>query len=384
MNPFERFDTILNHQKPDKLPFYFPTIACSVASELLGRPVFSGGDSLHFAEERSWLLGESAHAEFDHRYREDAIELNRKLGADVVRQTWRSSARPTKAIDDYTLLFGEENGPHVIKRFFPENQAYGIVENTQDVRDIDELKIQLEQWIKRDPAVSEDELATVYQSQIAFKKAADAYFPSLVGGLSLDIPIQNIVWLEATALEPELLAEYLLVQAEIWIQHVGWLAKQGFRWINGGGDLASNLGTIFSPVFFRQALVPALRTITRVCDQYKMLYCYRTDGNIWSIAESMFGDAGCQAYGEVDRDAGMTVGALRNRFPNLVILGNNSSNLLHRGSEEQVRRETRQSLCESGGSHYIPGPSNAIMHGTPVDNVYAMIDEIKKYRPGES
>ena len=97
MNPFERFDTILNHQKPDKLPFYFPTIACSVASELLGRPVFSGGDSLHFAEERSWLLGESAHAEFDHRYREDAIELNRKLGADVVRQTWRSSARPTKA-----------------------------------------------------------------------------------------------------------------------------------------------------------------------------------------------------------------------------------------------------------------------------------------------
>ena len=252
------------------------------------------------------------------------------------------------------------------------------------MRDIDELKIQLEQWIKRDPAVSEDELATVYQSQIAFKKAADAYFPSLVGGLSLDIPIQNIVWLEATALEPELLAEYLLVQAEIWIQHVGWLAKQGFRWINGGGDLASNLGTIFSPVFFRQALVPALRTITRVCDQYKMLYCYRTDGNIWSIAESMFGDAGCQAYGEVDRDAGMTVGALRNRFPNLVILGNNSSNLLHRGSEEQVRRETRQSLCESGGSHYIPGPSNAIMHGTPVDNVYAMIDEIKKYSPGES
>jgi hypothetical protein len=384
MNAFERFDAILSHQKPDKLPFYFPTIACSVASEILGRPVYSGGDSLHFAEERSWLQGVAAHDEFVQRYREDAIELNRKLGADLVRQTWRSSARPTRAFDDYTLLFGEENGPHLIKRFFPEHQSYGVVENTRDAQDVDALRTELKQAIRRDPAISDDELAALYHSQIEFKVAAADYFPTLVGGLSLDLPIQSVAWLEATVLEPDLLAEYFMVQARIWVQHVRFLAAQGFRWINGGGDLASNHGTIVSPSFFRTALVPALQLITGACARHGIVYCYRTDGNIWSIVEDLFDVAGVLAFGEVDRDAGMTVGELRRRFPRLLILGNNSSNLLHKGSEAQVRQQTRQALIESGGSHYIAGPSNAIMHGTPVGNLFAMIDEIGQYRPGES
>jgi hypothetical protein len=46
-----------------------------------------------------------------------------------------------------------------------------------------------------------------------------------------------------------------------------------------------------------------------------------------------------------------------------------------------VREETRATLMESGGYNYIPGPSNAVMHGTPVENVYSMIDEIEKYKP---
>jgi hypothetical protein len=110
MNSFERFDAILNHRKPDKLPFYFPTIACSVASELLGREVDSGGESLHFKEELSLLQGEQAHREFVQKYQEDAIELNRKLKADIVRQTWRSREKPTKKLDEHTLLFGNEMG----------------------------------------------------------------------------------------------------------------------------------------------------------------------------------------------------------------------------------------------------------------------------------
>jgi hypothetical protein len=64
MNCHERFEAVLNHRKPDKLPFYFPTITCRTASEILGRRVYSGGDSLHFHEELSWLEGENAHREF--------------------------------------------------------------------------------------------------------------------------------------------------------------------------------------------------------------------------------------------------------------------------------------------------------------------------------
>ena len=47
MDTYERFNAVLNGKKPDKMPFFFPTIACSVASKLLGTDVNSGGDSLH-------------------------------------------------------------------------------------------------------------------------------------------------------------------------------------------------------------------------------------------------------------------------------------------------------------------------------------------------
>lgn len=383
MTTYDRFEAVLGHRMPDKLPFYFPTIECTVASRILGREINSGGDSLHFREELSWLDGDNAHEEFVHKYREDAVELNRTLRADVVRQTWRSKARPSKRLDEYTLLFGDETGSHRIKRFFPENQTYGVILDKTGPEDPEELAISLKSEIRMECKVSDEELYATYKDQLDFKKLAKPYFPTIIGGLDIGIPMTDTLWLEMTILEPELLAEYFMHSAEVYIHHVAWLHRQGFNWINGGRDLASSAGPVFSPRFFSRALVPALKRISDECGKYGIFYCYRTDGNIWSIADYMFRDSGIQAYGEVDREAGMTVGSLRERYPDLIILGNNSSSTLHRGTEKEVREETRAALLESGGRNYIPGPSNAIMHGTPVENIYAMIDEIEKYKPGQ-
>jgi len=56
-----------------------------------------------------------------------------------------------------------------------------------------------------------------------------------------------------------------------------------------------------------------------------------------------------------------------------------SSAFLHRATEAEVRVETRKQLEESGGTHFIPGPSNAVMPGTPVKNLFAMVEEIEKF-----
>jgi hypothetical protein len=381
MNSFERFEAILNHQKPDKLPFYFPTIACSVASELLGREVNSGGESLHFKEELSLLEGEQAHLEFVQQYQEDAIELNRKLHADIVRQTWRSSEKPSKKLDENTLLFGDENGPHKIKRFFPEQQSYGIVEDTTGFNDVEELTAALSKELLNHTKVSDDVLNEIYKDHLNFKKLADPYFPTIVTAVSLGIPMHSAVWLEATALEPELLSDYFMHSAEEALPHIKWLYRKGFKFINGGADIASQNGPVYSPASFQKIMVPALKRIADECSKFGMVYCYRTDGNIWAISDHLFGSAGVQCFGEVDRDAGMTVDKLRKAYPNLIILGNISSGTLHKGTAMDVREETRATLMESGGYNYIPGPSNAVMHGTPVENVYSMIDEIEKYKP---
>jgi len=381
MNSYERFDAILNHKKPDKMPFYFPAIVCTVASEILGRDVDNGGESLHFKEELSFLSGDAAHDEFEKKFHQDAIELNRKLKADIVRQTWRSSQRPTKRIDEYTLLFGKEDGPHIIKRFFPEQQTYAVMEDTTGPKDTDELVKFLSEEMRKDCRVSDDFLENTYSDQLNFKKLADPYFPTMVKGLGLGIPMHSTIWLEATALEPEVLSEYFMYCAEKTAQHVKWLHRKGFRYINGGADIASSRGPIYSPSSFKRIMVPALNRLMDECHKYGMVYCYKSDGNLWVIADCLFKEVGIPSYGEVDRDASMTVRKLREFYPDLIILGNISSATLHKGTEKDVREETRATLEESGGYNYIAGPSNAIMHGTPVRNIYAMIDEIEKYKP---
>lgn len=382
MNSFERFNAILDGKKPDKMPFYYTAVACTVASQILGREAHTGADSLHFKEELSWLGGKNEHDEFVHKYQEDTLELHRRLKADVIREAWRCKGKPTKKLDDYTLLFGEENGPHIIKRFFPQYQSYGVVEDTtRKFSDTDELKAQLVSEMKKDIKVTEDMLFNIYGDQLTLKKMAEPYFPAFVNGLGLYFPMDDIVWLEATATEPELLREYYLYQAEILVQHVKWLSDQGYRFASAGADIASNTGPIISPKAFREIFVPALKRLSDECKKYGMRYCYRTDGNIWSIADYMFNEAGVQAYGEVDREASMTVGSLRKKYPDVVIVGNISSATLHTGTIEEVKRMTRESLEESGGYNYFPGPSNAIMHGTKLENIYAMLEEIENYKP---
>ncbi len=381
MTPFQRFDAVLGHGKPDRPPFYFPTIACSVASELLGRAVDSGADSLHFREERSWLDGEAAHGDFVARHQEDAIALNRLLRADVVRETWRSAGRPTRLLDENTLLFGDPGGPHLVKRFLPDQQSYGIVEDTLSPATPEDLIASLEAEMRRDARVTEAELEAAYGSQLRFKALADPHFPSIVGGLGLGIPMTSAAWLEAAAIAPDFLGEYFAFRAALAAQHVGWLRARGYRFINAGVDLASRSGPMFSAGTFRRILGKPLAAIAAECRRQGVTYCFRTDGNIWGLMDALFVETGIGAYGEVDRQASMEVGAIRSRYPDLIILGNVSSSTLSNGSEADVRSETRASLRESGGSHYIAGPSNAVVHGTPIRNVLAMRDEIEGWRP---
>ena len=381
INKYERFYATINHRKPDKMPLYIPTIYCSVASQILEHDANTGGDSLLFKLELAQLNGDNAYKELVNKVFEDTIELSRKLKIDIIRQPLLSIEKPTKKLDDYTLYFEKEDGSYKVKRFYSQYQSYGILEDTTGFRNVEHLKSNLMKKMKKIYKVNEDELNTIYHSQLQFKKLADPYFPTIVGGIGMGISMYNTVWLESIALEPEFLADYFMYLAEIGKQHIKWLYKHGFIWINGGGDLASNTGPIYSPNTFKNVFVNPLKIIADECRKVGMIYCYRTDGNIWSLFDYMFHDTGIQAYGEVDRQASMTVKKVRENASELIILGNISSSTLNKGTEEEVRDETRESLMESGGYNYIVGPSNAVLHGTPIQNVYAMIDEVEKFKP---
>jgi uroporphyrinogen decarboxylase len=190
------------------------------------------------------------------------------------------------------------------------------------------------------------------------------------GGISTGITEDNLVMI---AVEPDLVRRKVMLQAEHGRAFGRALAKSPYPLVLvGGGDLAGNNGPIYSPESFRQIMLPALKHMMEEFKNCGIHYVFRSDGNLWPIMDMLFKEAGCQGYGEADRACGMTVKALRARYPKLVIWGNFSSDQLLRQSASWIRDETQRIFAESGGTGYFNGASNAILKGTPVENVLAL------------
>jgi uroporphyrinogen-III decarboxylase len=153
------------------------------------------------------------------------------------------------------------------------------------------------------------------------------------------------------------------------------------EYVVGGHDMASDAGPFYSPRVFHELLLPRLERMTAACHRCGLRYLFASDGNLWPVAEDLFGASGLDGYLEIDRTAGMDLGRLRERFPHLVLLGNISSRTLHMGSPEEVAAEARSCLEEarrSGG--IIVGLSNYAQPGTPARNLEALIETLDRER----
>jgi uroporphyrinogen decarboxylase len=182
--------------------------------------------------------------------------------------------------------------------------------------------------------------------------------------------------MELLATEPELVCQRCRLQAEFAIAVGRALIEAGCPpVIFGGGDLAGNQGPFYSPAMFRASVLPGYVQALTELNRLGAHYFFRSDGNLWPLMDMIFTEAACPGYGETDRDAEMTVAAVRARFPRLVIWGNVSSSLLARGTPAQVRAQARAALDEAGGRGYFQGCSNALIQGTALENVRAMFGE---------
>jgi len=202
-----------------------------------------------------------------------------------------------------------------------------------------------------------------------------------IGGGGIGIPYSSSAWLEAIVVRPELMARYLNVQTERAVRSIEGIAATGVKMISGGSDFASNQGPFYSPKAFHELMLPCLKRIAEECHKYGMYFLFASDGNLWPVADDLFGESGVDGYYEIDGKAGMDLGRLREHFPHLVMIGNISSHTLHLGSKEDVIRETMSCLNEAKrSSGIIVGVSNYILPGTPEENLWAMIETMKEHR----
>lgn len=372
MDRHQRCLAAIQGRPVDRLPAYLPAIACSVASALLGRPAHAGTGSLHFAETRARFQGPQAHAEFIEKMTQDLIDLHRMLDIDVLRMPWRAHWTPTRQIDEHTFIQGDPEGDHSVWRFDPSSGDYGpqssVRTSTTPFEDV--LRARVEEGELRLADIQPGARHAVEGHLTFWRRVGSEFFvPMGGGGICAGMGEEDLM---ALALEPELVARQMMLQARSALATgLALAASPAPAVMLGGGDLASQTGPLYAPDAFRRVLLPAYRFALQGLNPAGVHYVFRSDGQLGAIADMLFADAACPGFGETDRDAGMTIRDLRRRYPRLVVWGNGSSAFLQHATPAQARDHALRLRDEAGGSLCFHGPSNAITHGTPPDNVLA-------------
>jgi len=381
MTPKERVAAVFAGKTPDKIPIHHIGISSQVASELIGHEAYVGGGIQQWREAAALWSGPDAHAEYVERSYQDAIAVSEAFGNDIVRASyWRYGSRPTRKVDENTYLFehGDESQWRVL-RFDPPSEQCEIAPYLPG------RELAFED-LDRSLAAQEQSVGDWQPSPPAFEARALRELGEThairCGGAALGISLErHTIWFEAILLRPDLIARSLDLQVEYARRSVPVLAAAGFTYLFGGGDFASNEGPMYSPKAFHELMLPRLRQITGICHQHGCSALFASDGDLWPVADDLFGASGVDGFYEIDRRAGMDLDSLHKRYPELVTIGNISSHTLHLGTKDEIRRECEEAIA-AGRQHgrTIVGVSNALVPGTPIDNVATMVETVQALR----
>jgi len=150
-----------------------------------------------------------------------------------------------------------------------------------------------------------------------------------------------------------------------------------------GNDFGAQTGPLVGEALFRRFLVPHLQRMADLGHEYGLHAMLHSCGGIAELIPAMI-EAGIDALHAVQPSCrGMDLRLLKAQFGDRMVFNGaiDSHHVLIEGTPESVRMRTKEVLDimkPNGG--YIAGASHdTILEETPVENVLAMFDAIKKF-----
>jgi hypothetical protein len=378
MTPRQLFVAAFYGEAKEGVPVYEQAFASDVASKILGYEAATGGAMLRYQEAVAGVKGENAHREFIEKVKHDKRELHRLLGFGAFSKP-NLFGRPRMQVGEFDFLYGDPEGKWVIYRYNPIAKTYGILAQSDPPVWKDEERIkEAVKWMWKSVERWDELHRESFEREVMEWKGFVGDEFELVwtaGGLSVPL---NEEWLTACALVPELVGEYLKAQAHLGCLQLESLSKLGVRIVWGGGDLADKNGPVYGPNFFKRYVLPCYKLIAEKAKSLGLKYVFRSDGNLWSITDDLFMEAGIEAYGEIDYDAGMRIPELQERYQHLTCWGNVSCALLRLGKPSEIKEVASQIVerCKERG-RLILGSSNAVLPSTPPENYFALLEAAK-------
>jgi hypothetical protein len=194
-------------------------------------------------------------------------------------------------------------------------------------------------------------------------------------GYHCGLEILSYLWAD----EPELVLR--------WFRAIE-TAQQRFIELTAHADQAA-LAVIYSDVAFKGRLMFSLDTfrawgffddvarICAACHRAGLQVIFHSDGYIMDLLPDLVA-AGIDGLNPIEKAAGMDLYEIRRLYPQLILAGGlDVTHLLPFGTPEEVRRETRRMINETGSEgRLLIGSSTEVGNDVPLANYLAFRDEV--------
>lgn len=145
-------------------------------------------------------------------------------------------------------------------------------------------------------------------------------------------------------------------------------------------DMGFNSGTMLSPKFMREWIIPRQKRIADTCHKHNKPFLLHSCGQIDALMEDLIEIVGIDARHGFQDNIEPVEEIYKKYGDRIAILGGVDVDLLARGTPDAVRVRTRQLLqsCAFKGGFCI-GSNNSVTNFCKIENYYAMLDETRKW-----
>jgi len=145
-------------------------------------------------------------------------------------------------------------------------------------------------------------------------------------------------------------------------------------------DWGGTNGLLISPAQFREFFIPAFKRMVAGLESLGAPVIMHNDGQIWDVLDDLV-DTGIKGFHPVEKAAGMDLKKVKDRYRGkLCPIGNvNNKTTMVTGSPDDVKDEVLDCLKTGApGGGYIISTDHSLHDDIPMDNVFALIDTVKK------
>lgn len=194
-------------------------------------------------------------------------------------------------------------------------------------------------------------------------------------------------WLEDLIAHPAFAEALLDRVVDIWVTIARRALEETADYVDVvmfGDDVGTQKGPLMRPELYRRLVQPRHRRMIEAVKAFSKPVLFHTCGSVYALIPALI-DAGVDILNPIQVSAAhMDTARLKAEFGrDLAFWGAvDNQGVLPKGTPEDVRREVRRRIADLGrGGGYVLAAAHNIQQDVPPENVVAMFDEARHFRP---